>query len=212
MRHLGLVLLVALGAVSAGCAGGQVQLRTPRYTLSHPDYWKVKAQGLKDGEASVVTISSYGDAVIDDGSGAMSPRGQNYEAVTADIEVRLYGWAEATGPRGPTAEVTRLLAADTTLALGAHRAIPETPPECGLLRRKYRVFGAEQEPLDLLRRPGWRTIVVGATGPGVLLGVVARVEFEQDVARFCHNLKNMQVQLQNLLDGISAGAGPAVTK
>ena len=33
------------------------------------------------------------------------------------------------------------------------------------------------------------------------MGAVARVEYEPDMQRNCHNLSNMRVQLQNLLDG-----------
>ena len=66
--------------------------------------------------------------------------------------------------------------------------------------------------MDLIKRPGWRTIVVGLKGQGSLVGVVARVEYEQDIRRYCHNLKNLQVQLQNLLNGFKllpqGGAGP----
>ena len=58
-------------------------------------------------------------------------------------------------------------------------------------------------PVDLVRRPGWRTIVTGARQQGTLIGFVARFEWEgADMNRNCHNLRNMQVQLQNLLDGV----------
>jgi hypothetical protein len=40
---------------------------------------------------------------------------------------------------------------------------------------------------------------------------VARVPFEQDIGRYCHNLSNMQVQLQNLLDGVVVGGGGGST-
>ena len=73
-----------------------------------------------------------------------------------------------------------------------------------LPKKKYTVLGKQQKPLDLVSRPGWRTILVGGTKRGLLLGVVARVRYEQDIGRYCHNLSNMQVQLQNLLDGLVA--------
>ena len=47
---------------------------------------------------------------------------------------------------------------------------------------------------------------------GSLLGVVARVEYEQDVARYCHNLSNMRVQLQNLLDGLVVVPQPTAAR
>ena len=83
-----------------------------------------------------------------------------------------------------------------------------------MLKKKYTIVGNKEEPLDLVSRPGWRTILLGGKKEGVLLGVVARVPYEQDVGRYCHNLSNMQVQLQNLLDGlvlVSGGAKAAAT-
>jgi hypothetical protein len=75
----------------------------------------------------------------------------------------------------------------------------------------YRILGTEREPLNLVSRPGWRTIVVGATGQGSLLGVVARVEYQEERARYCQGLGHMQAQLQTLLDGLRTVTPPPVT-
>jgi hypothetical protein len=84
--------------------------------------------------------------------------------------------------------------------------LSDNPPECGVYGKKYIIFGAQQTPFDLISRPGWRTILVGGKTGGVLLGAVARVDYEPDPARECHNLANMRVQLQNLLDGVQPAA------
>jgi hypothetical protein len=207
-------LWLALGLGAVGCAGSQKQVRTPRYTLNHPDFWQVKSVGERDGEPTTVVIGSYGGAVIDDGSGAIDAKEENYEAVQADVEVKLFAWAEPEGVKDPTQAVHQLLFRDPDLSLPKHAFVADQPPECGLFKKKYKILDAKQEPVDLVSRPGWRTIVLGGKASGVLVGVVARVEYEQDMGRFCHNLSNMQVQLQNLLDGLSvvpvvaAGAGP----
>src|SRR5262245_50149258 len=90
------VLVVAtLSALAgAGCAAGSTQVQTQRYTLNHPDFWKVKKTAAKDGEATVVVIPQFGDAVIDEGAGAQAPREANYESVTADVEARIYAWGD----------------------------------------------------------------------------------------------------------------------
>ena len=132
----------------------------------------------------------------------------NYEAVQADVQVRIYAWPELQNIADPTVAVGQLLAGDSELKLTRHVRLPDQPPECGLLKKKYDILRTPTEPLDLVSRPGWRTIVVGALGEGSMLGVVARVEFEQDVARYCHNLSNLRVQLQNLLDGLVAVPQP----
>jgi hypothetical protein len=193
-------LLLALGLGSIGCVAAQKQVKTPFYTLAHPDYWEVKSVGQKDGEPTTVVIKNFGSAIIDDGSGAMAERQQNYEAVQADVEVRVYGWPEPSGADNSAA--AQLLQGESTLELARHLLVAEQPPECGLLKKKYTIVGNKEEPLDLVSRPGWRTILLGGKKQGVLLGVVARVPYEQDIGRFCHNLSNMQVQLQNLLDGL----------
>ena len=203
-------LLVVLLAVSlaAGCATGNKQVKTPRYTLSMPDFWEVKGEGLTDGSPTTVFIGRYGSAIIDSGAGAIDPPGMNYESVQADVQVRIYAWPQLMNVTDPTVAVMRLLAGDSELKLTRHVRLPDQPPECGLLKKKYDILHTSTEPLDLVSRPGWRTIVVGAMGAGSLLGVVARVEYEQDVARYCHNLNNMRIQLQNLLDVLEVVAQP----
>ena len=191
-----------LGFASIGCVAAQKQVKTPHFTLAHPDYWEVKNVGMKDGESTTVIIKNFGSAVIDEGSGAMENRQQNYEAVQADVETRVYAWPEPPGVQDATAAAAQMLQGEATLELTRHMRVAEQPPECGLLKKKYTILGAQEEPLDLVSRPGWRTILLGGRKQGVLLGVVARVPYEQDVGRFCHNLSNMQVQLQNLLDGL----------
>jgi hypothetical protein len=197
-----LVTFVLFGAASIGCVTAQKQVKTPHFTLAHPDYWEVKNVGTKHGEPTTVIIKNFGSAVIDEGSGAMEQRQQNYEAVQADVETRVYTWPEPPGVQDATAAAAEMLQGESTLELPRHLRVAEQPPECGLLKKKYTILGAKEEPLDLVSRPGWRTILIGGKKQGVLLGVVARVPYEQDVGRFCHNLSNMQVQLQNLLDGL----------
>jgi hypothetical protein len=212
-RSAGLfVLALALASFgSVGCVAAQKTVRTPHFSLSHPDYWEVKSVGAKDGEPTTVIIKNFGSAIIDEGSGAIEDRQQNYESVQADVEVRVYAWPEPAGVTNPSQAVAELLAGDSTLELNRHLQVPEQPPECGVLKKKYTVAGNKEEPFDIVSRPGWRTIVVGGKKQGVLLGVVARVPFEQDIGRYCHNLSNMQVQLQNLLDGVVVGGGGGAT-
>jgi hypothetical protein len=212
-RSAGLLVLALAfaGFGSVGCVAAQKQVRTPHFSLSHPDYWEVKSVGMKDGEPTTVIIKNFGSAIIDEGSGAMESREQNYEAVQADVEVRVYAWPEPAGAANPSQAVAELLQGDSTLELTRHLQVPEQPPECGVLKKKYTVAGSKEEPFDIVSRPGWRTILVGGKKQGVLLGVVARVPFEQDIGRYCHNLSNMQVQLQNLLDGVVVGGGGGST-
>lgn len=197
----------------AGCATGSQTLQTEHYVLTHPEFWKVKKTATKDGEPTVVLIQQYGAAVIDEGAGAMTAtKDQNYDAYTADVEVRLYTWAEVPEEANPTDEVSKRLVDDPELGLRRSGVIAEYPPECGVYPKKYVVFGAQQTPVDLISRPGFRTILVGVHNGPTLLGVVARVELEPDMQRACHNLANMRVQLQNLLDGLQPAAGrPAAT-
>lgn len=201
-------LACVAGALAAGgCAPGLANVDTARYSLKHPDFWQVKQVAAKDGEPTVVVIPPYGDAVIDSGTGAVAPSRANYDGVTADVEVRLYAWADPGGAGDPTEEAVMLLQRHEDLALATYARVPDNPHECGALPRKYTLFGSAQTPLELVKRAGWRTILVGGRGHGVLVGAVARVEFEQDPARYCHNLSNMRVQLQNLLDGLTPPAG-----
>lgn len=211
--------LAGLAAIACGggiaCVPATQQLTTSHFTLSHPDYWKVKKTASQDGEPTIVVITQYGSAVIDEGSGTMASKGQNYDAVTADVEVRLYNFPDAAPEMDPTQAVAPLIGkADPELALQQSYIIPDNPPECGAYPKKYTVYGKVETPIDMVKRPGYRTIVVGARSDGYLTGIVSRFEFEPDMQRNCHNLSNMRVQLQNLLDGLVAshaagGAPPA---
>ena len=88
-----LVVLVAVhGAWARDAPSANKQVKTPRYTLTMPDFWEVKGEGLKDGAPTTVIIGRYGSAIIDEGSGAIEARGMNYEAVQADVQVRIYAW------------------------------------------------------------------------------------------------------------------------
>ena len=204
---LGGLFVLTLGFGSIGCVAAQKQVKTPRYTLAHPDYWEIKSVGMKDGEPTTVIIKNYGSAIIDEGSGAMEQREANYESVQADVEVRVYTWPEPAGAGNASEDAAQMLQNDPALELGGHLRVPEQPPECNVLKKKYTIAGEKVEPFDVVKRPGWRTILLGGKKQGVLLGVVARVPFEQDMGRYCHNLSNMQVQLQNLLDGLVVVGG-----
>ncbi len=191
------VLLVAMGA--SACSVTQ-PIVTPRYRIQAIDFWEVKKVGLKDGDASHIAIGQYSGAVIDDGSGATS--GAAYDTRTAEVDMRVFAWPDAD-PEIPAVEVAlRLLQNEADLRLPEHLVVATTPFECGRLQRKYRHLGQTLSSEDRIKRPGWRTIVVGVRGQGSILAVVGRVEFQQDLRRYCHNLNNLQVQTQNILDGL----------
>lgn len=204
----GFVCAVALlGAV--GCSTNQ-QVQTPRYVLQVPDYWPIKQRSKGDGDPTKVVIQNFGTP-IDEGVGNTAGSNVNYDARTADVDVRLYTWQDLGGTANPSQEVYDRLRGEAELELGTHFVILDLPvPECNRFPRKYKVDNIEMTPIDLVRRPGWRVIVNGARKNGALLGVIARVEWQgADMARNCHNLRNMQVMLQNLLDGFTFLSGPA---
>ena len=205
----GLLTATVLGAVfgGTGCAPGNQELRTNRIALNHPEFWQVKNVAKVDGEATYLRIGSYGTAVIDDGTGAIEGKGTNYESVQAEVEARIYAWPAPASNDDALTAVGRLLGPDKDLQLSRHSLVSEQPPECGLFKKKYKIFGVQQSVIDLVSRPGWRTIIIAGQADGVLLAVITRVEFEQDANRFCHNLSNMQTQLQNLLDGLRVQNG-----
>jgi hypothetical protein len=206
LRLFGLAAIV-LGGV--GCATGTQSLQTSHYTLTHPDFWKVKKTAAQDGDSTILVIPQYGAAVIDEGSGSMANKGQNYDAVTADVEVRIYNFPFPNADADPSEAAAKLISkVDPELAIQQSLVIPDNPPECEVYPKKYTIFGKVQTPLDLVKRPGYRTIVVGGLADGFLTGVVARFEYEPDMGRNCHNLANMRVQLQNLLDALVATAPP----
>ncbi len=210
-RSLAAVFVLTAVAVAAGCATEQKVLKTPYYTLSHPDYWQVKKVGDKPAEPTVVSIGTYGSTVINEGSGATE--GAAYESSQAEVEVRVFAWPEpAGGPENatPTDRVSQLLFKDPELQIGKHGLIPQQQAECGKeFQRKYTVLGAEQTPLDLLVQPGWRTILLGGKAPGLLIGVVSRVPYEQDGGLYCHNLSNMRTQLGLFLEKLAPASATA---
>lgn len=199
--RLFVALILALGAVACGSTQS---IQTPRLALTIPDHWQVTSRGDAQGKPTTLVITRFGNAVIDDGPGAVTPKEQNYETVQAPVEVRLYAWPDSKLAVPAETEVFQRLATNADLQLRQHYAVLETsPPECNRYPRKYRIGELELTPIDLVKRPGWRTIVLGGRKNGSLLGVVARVDFEPaDMGRNCFNLRNMQVELQNLLDGV----------
>jgi hypothetical protein len=212
-RRLAAVLSIlaplAIGG-AAGCATEQKMLKTPYYTLSHPDFWQVKSVAQKPAEPTVVRIGTYGSTTINEGSGATE--GAMYEASQAEVEVRVFAWPDSVEPQSgtPTERVSKLLFKDPELKISEHGLIPQQHSECGSeFQRKYTVMGAEQPPMDLLVQPGWRTILLGGKAPGVLIGVVSRVPYEQDAGLYCHNLSNMRTQLGIFLTGLTPATAPA---
>ena len=196
-------LLVALASAS-GCAT-QSQVVTADYSLNVPSFWKVERTAKQPGEATKIVVVPYGDAVIDQGPGA---QGNGYDVRTADVEVWIYSWPKSDGGATAADQAFQRLAQVPELALSTLARVPEQPIECNRFARGYTVAGQQVHAVDLVRRAGHRVIVLGAHVQERLLAVAARVEFEQDAARYCHNLRNMQVQLQNLLDGLQIGNVP----
>jgi hypothetical protein len=211
-RNLAAVFLLLGTAGAVGCATEQKVLRTPYYTLTHPEYWQVKQVAQKPAEPTVVSIGTYGSTVINEGSGATDTAA--YESSQAEVEVRVFAWPEPAGPEGktPTERVSQLLFEDPELKIGKHGLISQQQAECGQeFQRKYTVLGAEQTPFDLLVQPGWRTILLGGTAPGLLIGVVSRVPYEQDNGLYCHNLSNMRTQLGLFLEKLAPTAAAPAT-
>jgi hypothetical protein len=202
---LGILVLAACALGAVACAG-QKELVTPQYMLTMPGFWETKATSKAAGEPSEVVIGQYGDAVIDTGAGS---GGSQYDAVTADVHVWIYAWPAT--PSGASAlEQSRVHLRDNpVLALPSHAMIPEQPMECGQFPRSFQLGGQTLPAVDLVRRPGWRTTLLAGVFDAWLVAVVARVDFEQDVNRYCHNLRNMRTQLQNLLDGLRVGVTTA---
>jgi hypothetical protein len=194
----------ALALLSVGCAAGNRQIKTPRYSLTVPDYWEVKQTGDGAGKPTSLTISQFDGAVIDDGTGAGA--GAAYEGRMAPVDVRIFAWPDAGGGDA-IAEVTGKLAGDTELELTTYARVAEQPIECGRFARTFKWQGAELKPIDVIKQLKYRAMVLGQRREGTLLGLVARVEFEQDMIRYCQNLINMQVQVQNLLDALQVEAG-----
>jgi hypothetical protein len=206
---LHVTFLAALaGAASSGCATEQKMLRTPRYTLSYPDYWKVDSVAQKDGEATHVTIGKYSETIVNAGEGATGSSA-NYEASQADVDVRIFAWPIPAEGVDPSQAAAQLMFKDPDLEMQKQGRLPPERQECGRdFKRKFTLLGEQHETFDLASRPGHRLIVVGGQSQGTLLGVAARVPYEQDMGLYCHNLSNMMTQLQTLLDGIKLVSGP----
>jgi hypothetical protein len=208
---LSLLALAAMALGSNGCATENKVLKTSRYTLTYPDFWKVEKVGEKDGEATRVTIGKYSTGTINEGSGAIN----SLEASQADVDVRVYTWTAPAEIKEPSKKAGDLMTADPDLNLAKQVMVAEGSRECGTdFKAKMHLLNSDQYALDLFSRPGHRLIVVGAVNSGVLVGVVARVPYEQDAGLYCHNLQNMRLQMQNLMDGIAltpaaAAAPPA---
>jgi hypothetical protein len=196
---------------SAGCATEQKSVKTPYYTLNHPDFWKVKSVAQKDGEPTVLSIGRYSTTIVNDGSGA-TPDSQ-YENSQAEVDVHIYAWPGKAEGESPTEQVKRLLWEDPTLKIGSYARVPQDRGECGKdFAQKFTVFKMPQDTLDLATMPGNRLIVIGGKQDSLLVGVVTKVPYEQDPGLYCHNLSNMRIQLQNVLDGLvlnPAGPPPA---
>lgn len=200
--------LFAAVAVASGCATENKVIKGPHYTLSHPDFWKVQAVATKDGEPTIIDIGRYSDTVVTEGTG--SSQSAVYETSQAEVHTRIYTWSNPPESPNPSLTVANLLRDVPELELPKHGRIVTDRGECGAqFVRKYNVFGEAREPLDLGVRPGFRTIVVGAKKDAVLTGIIARVPYEQDPGLFCHNLTNMQTQLQLLLEGLVYSPGAA---
>ena len=206
---LSTVLAGTVGASTSGCASEQKVLRAPHYTLTHPDYWKVESVAKQDGEPTLVKIGRYSSTVMSEGVGA--DESTPYESSEAEVEVRLYTWQDQSSDP-PSMAVVNKLADDATLKLTKHGRINADRGECGKdFQRKYNVLGTDQEPLDLVMQPGFRTIVLGGKNGPVLLGVVARVPYEQDPGLYCHNLNNMRLRLDLLLKELKPEAAAPAT-
>ena len=204
-------LMVSMGV--AGCAAENKITKGPNFSLNHPDFWKVKEVANKAGDPTKLGIGRYSETVVNDGAG--SDTSSLYESSQAEVDARIYTWPGVDDGGAPAKKVSELLYPTTELELAKQGRLATDKGECGAqFVKKYVWKGQTIEPLDLLSRPGFRTIIVGAKSDGVLLGVLTRVPFEQDAGLYCHNLKNMQTQTQLLLEGLTvvpdgAAAPPA---
>jgi hypothetical protein len=197
-------LVVSLAAV--GCAAENTITKGPNFSLDHPAFWKVKEVAAKSGDPTKMTIGRYSETVVNDGAG--SDVSSLYESSQAEVDARIYTWQAIDDGGAPTKKVSELLYAVPDLDLAKQARLATDKGECGAqFVKKYVWKGQTLDPLDLLSRPGFRTIVIGAKSDGVLLGVLGRVPFEQDAGLFCYNLKNMQTQLQLLLEGLTVVPG-----
>lgn len=201
-----LAVVVAAASGAAGCAAQPITVSTPRFALTYPpDEWTLVSKSDDDGKPTIVKVGYYGDADVS----FQQQAGMTAQHL-ADIEVRLYGWPENPGISKPSMDLGNRLIDDPDLGLRMHAMVMQQPPECSMLpNKKYRVFGVDQEPVNLVMKPKWRTILVAGQSGGTYLGVVARVPYEQDAVRYCGNLNRMIVELQHVLDNVKPAAGAA---
>ena len=200
-------LLVASGA--AGCAAENKLTKRPNFSLSHPDFWKVQTVASKEGEPTKLTIGKYSETAVTDGAGATNSA--IYESSQAEIDARIFTWKGVDDGGAPAKKVADLIfPVAPDLELNKQGRVSTDKGECGAqFTKKFLMFKQTSDPLDLLSRPGFRTIIVGAKSDDVLVGVVTRVPYEQDGGLYCHNLTNMQMQLQLLLEGLTVVPTPA---
>jgi hypothetical protein len=203
---------LAVTSGSTGCATETKVTKGPHFTLNHPDFWKVKSVASKDGEATTLSIGRYSDTIMSEGVGATASA--QYENLQADVEVRIFTWPGVDDGGNPSMKVAQLLTPVSDLELDKAARVP-ADKECNAdFARKYTLAGVTRDPLDLLKRPGFRTIIVGGKVDTLLTGVLARVPYEQDPGLYCHNLSNMRTQLGLLLESLTItpndpGAAPA---
>jgi hypothetical protein len=176
-----------------------------------PERWKLQSVGNADGHPTVIQIAQTPEDpfAATEPAEATAPGSQ---ALSADVTINLYGWANPASGENPTWEVARLLGSDKELALSHQTLVPSDPPECGASPRSYLVFGLPHTPLDLVRQRYWRTIVVGGASRGILFGAVARVDFDRDRKRYCRNLGHAQAALQVLLAGVTVVPSATTSK
>jgi hypothetical protein len=204
------VLLAALALASVGCATENKMLQTPRYSLSYPEFWKVESVAQKDGDATHVVIGKYSDTNMNNGEGAQG--NAIFETSQADVDVHIFAWPAVSGEdaKNVPMKVRSLLLNDASLALDKQGRMPEDRDECGRqFKPKFNFLGGQVDTLDMASRPGRRFILVGGQSGGTLLGVVTSVPYEQDGGLYCHNLNNMRIQLQYVLDGLTVKPAPA---
>jgi hypothetical protein len=204
-----MLALVGIATATSACATENKVTKGPLFALNHPDFWTVKSVAKQPGEATEIGIGRYGDAVISDGIGATAD--SKYETSQAEVDARIYAFPGVDDGGQPTKKVLELLFPKSDLELSGHQRVPTDKGECGQeFVKKYTMFGETRDPEDLLKRPGFRTIIVGAKKNDTLYGVLTRVPYEQDVGLYCFNLRNMQLQMQNVLTGLQPEAGPPV--
>jgi hypothetical protein len=204
------LLLATMAMAAVGCATENKLLQTPRYNLSYPEFWKVESAAQKDGDATHVVIGKYSDTNMNSGEGAQG--NSIFETSQADVDVHIYAWPAVSGEdaKNIPMKVRSMLLGDSTLSLDKQGRMPDDRDECGRqFKPKFNFLGGQVDTLDMASRPGRRFILVGGQSGGTLMGVVTSVPYEQDGGLYCHNLNNMRIQLQYVLDGLTVKPAPA---